>query len=75
VGGAARAIGERPSLIRYATLTGRVAIRWDGARAPAIWTLPRRKGIGGRRSEHVQIVGGHRGRRTDTPRSRRCDAH
>jgi hypothetical protein len=39
-GEAARAIGERPNLIRYATLTGRVAIRWDGARAPAIWTLP-----------------------------------
>ena len=37
---AARAIGERPSLLRYATLTGRVAIRWDGARAPTIWTLP-----------------------------------
>ncbi len=37
---APRAIGERPSLIRYATLTGRVALRWDGARAPTIWTLP-----------------------------------
>jgi hypothetical protein len=39
-GDAARAIGERPSLIRYATLTGRVALRWDGARAPTIWLLP-----------------------------------
>src|SRR5215213_5043689 len=34
-GAAARAIDERPTLIRYATLTGRLAIRWDGARAPA----------------------------------------
>ena len=39
-GEAARAIGERPNAIRYATLTGRIAIRWDGARAPTIWTLP-----------------------------------
>jgi Winged helix DNA-binding domain len=26
--------------IRYAATTGTVAIRWDGARAPAIWTVP-----------------------------------
>jgi hypothetical protein len=26
--------------IRYATLTGRVAIRWEGARAPIVWTVP-----------------------------------
>jgi DNA glycosylase AlkZ-like len=26
--------------IRYATTTGTIAIRWDGARAPTIWTVP-----------------------------------
>ena len=26
--------------LRYATTTGTVAIRWDGARAPVIWTVP-----------------------------------
>ena len=26
--------------IRYATLTGRVAIRWEGARAPHLWIVP-----------------------------------
>jgi hypothetical protein len=29
------------SIIRYATTTGTVLIRWDGARAPTIWTVPR----------------------------------
>ena len=33
-----RALGIGPSL-RYATTTGTVAIRWDGARAPTIWTV------------------------------------
>ena len=28
-------------LMRYATTTGTVLIRWDGARAPGIWTVPR----------------------------------
>jgi Winged helix DNA-binding domain len=27
--------------IRYATLTGTVMIRWDGARQPLMWTVPR----------------------------------
>jgi Winged helix DNA-binding domain len=27
--------------IRYATLTGTLLIRWNGARQPAIWTVPR----------------------------------
>jgi hypothetical protein len=27
--------------VKYATTTGTVLIRWDGARAPAIWTVPR----------------------------------
>src|SRR5438034_33505 len=26
--------------IRYATTTGTVAIRWEGARAPTVWTVP-----------------------------------
>ena len=28
-------------LMRYATTTGAVLIRWDGARAPDVWTVPR----------------------------------
>jgi Winged helix DNA-binding domain len=28
------------SSLRYATLTGRVAIRWEGARAPHVWMVP-----------------------------------
>ena len=35
--GRARGIGNA---IRYAATTGTVAIRWDGARAPAVWTVP-----------------------------------
>jgi hypothetical protein len=30
-------IGNR---MRYATLTGRILIRWEGARAPLVWTVP-----------------------------------
>src|SRR5437763_2567192 len=26
--------------MRYATLTGRIAIRWEGARAPHVWIVP-----------------------------------
>jgi hypothetical protein len=29
-----------PYSLRYATLTGRVAIRWEGARAPHVWMVP-----------------------------------
>jgi hypothetical protein len=29
-----------PNYVRYATTTGRVRIRWDGARQPTIWTTP-----------------------------------
>ena len=35
---AGRALGVGPSL-RYAATMGTVAIRWDGARAPIIWTV------------------------------------
>src|SRR5689334_15651774 len=29
-----------PYSLRYATLTGRLAIRWEGARAPHVWIVP-----------------------------------
>jgi hypothetical protein len=34
------AIGEDPNALRYAALTGTLAIRWEGARQPTIWTVP-----------------------------------
>ena len=34
-----REVGEG-NRIRYATATGRVLIRWEGARAPLVWTVP-----------------------------------
>ena len=37
---AARALGVG-NRIRYATATGTVLIRWEGARAPTVWTVPR----------------------------------
>ena len=39
-GEAGRALGEHPNQLRYAAPTGRVVIRWDGARQPVIWTVP-----------------------------------
>jgi hypothetical protein len=38
---AAREIGVHPNMLRYATLIGTVLIRWDGARQPLVWTVPR----------------------------------
>jgi hypothetical protein len=35
------ALGENPNRFRYAATTGTVLIRWEGARAPTIWTVPR----------------------------------
>ena len=32
---------RKPNALRYAALTGRLAIRWDGARQPTVWTMPR----------------------------------
>ena len=32
-------LGIDPNALRYAAPTGTVAIRWDGARAPSIWTV------------------------------------
>jgi hypothetical protein len=37
---AARALGVYPNKLRYAAPTGTVAIRWDGAHQPTIWTVP-----------------------------------
>ncbi|MEO5824192.1 MAG: crosslink repair DNA glycosylase YcaQ family protein [Vicinamibacteraceae bacterium] len=37
---AARALGEPPNRLRYATLTGRIRLRWDGARQPTMWMAP-----------------------------------
>jgi len=39
-GEAGRGLGEVPNRLRYAATTGRVLIRWDGARLPVIWTVP-----------------------------------
>jgi DNA glycosylase AlkZ-like len=37
---AGAALGENPNRLRYAALTGTVVIRWEGARAAAVWTVP-----------------------------------
>jgi hypothetical protein len=37
---AAVAAGINPTAFRYAAPTGTVAIRWDGARAPVVWSVP-----------------------------------
>jgi hypothetical protein len=38
---AGRALGVHPNALRYAAATGTVLIRWDGARRPTVWTVPR----------------------------------
>jgi hypothetical protein len=38
---AAATIEGHPNRMRYAAPTGRVAIRWDGARQPLVWIVPR----------------------------------
>lgn len=35
-----RALGVHHNSLRYAAATGRVLIRWEGARRPTVWTLP-----------------------------------
>jgi hypothetical protein len=40
-GEAGHALGMHPNGLRYAAATGTVLIRWDGARRPTIWTVPR----------------------------------
>jgi hypothetical protein len=39
-GKAGHAMGVPPNSLRYATATGTVVMRWDGARQPTIWTAP-----------------------------------
>jgi hypothetical protein len=39
-GQAGAGLGEPPNRLRYAAATGRVLIRWEGARQPTIWTVP-----------------------------------
>lgn len=36
-----RALGVHPNSFRYGAATGTVLIRWDGARRPTVWTVPR----------------------------------
>jgi hypothetical protein len=38
---AAQQLGVHPNAFRYAATTGTVRIRWEGARAPTVWTVPR----------------------------------
>ena len=38
---AGHALGIHPNALRYAALTGTILIRWDGARQPLVWTVPR----------------------------------
>ena len=40
-GEAGSALGEHPNRLRYAAPTGTLLIRWDGARQPTIWRVPR----------------------------------
>jgi hypothetical protein len=37
---AGHGMGHSPNALRYATTTGRVLIRWEGAGRPTIWTVP-----------------------------------
>jgi hypothetical protein len=39
-GEAGQRLGVHGNMLRYAALTGRLAIRWEGARAPLVWTVP-----------------------------------
>jgi hypothetical protein len=43
-GQAGHGLGEPPNRLRYAAPTGRVLIRWDGARQPLVWTVQRPDG-------------------------------
>ena len=37
---AGQALGVHPNSLRYAALTGTLAIRWEGARGSVVWTVP-----------------------------------
>jgi hypothetical protein len=38
---AGHGMGIGPNMLRYGAATGRIQIRWEGARRPTIWTVPR----------------------------------
>jgi len=40
-GEAGHALGVNPNSLRYGTTTGTILMRWDGARQPTVWTVPR----------------------------------
>ena len=40
-GEAGHALGVHPNSLAYASPTGTVMIRWEGARQPTVWTVPR----------------------------------
>jgi hypothetical protein len=40
-GEAGHGLGVHPNRLRYGAPTGTVLIRWDGARKPTVWTVPR----------------------------------
>jgi hypothetical protein len=40
-GEAGRALGVHPNSLRYGATTGTIVMRWDGARQPTIWIVPR----------------------------------
>jgi hypothetical protein len=39
-GEAGRGLVRNPNSLRYGTTTGRIRIRWDGARQPTVWMVP-----------------------------------
>jgi len=39
-GEAGHAMGVHPNALRFGTTTGRILIRWEGARQPVVWTIP-----------------------------------
>jgi hypothetical protein len=39
-GDAGQALGVHGNMLRYAALSGTLAIRWEGARQPLVWTVP-----------------------------------
>jgi hypothetical protein len=39
-GEAGRSIGVHPNALRYGAPTGRILMRWEGARQPTVWTVP-----------------------------------
>lgn len=83
-GEAGRGLGVAPNALRYAAPTGRVLIRWEGARQPVIWAVPRPAMEAGearlelaRRYLHVLGPGGPEARRVGrSPRRERpLDLH